>query len=121
MTCNKSSYTNPSKTDIIINNQNYGYNLNNSLDDVTNLNDLNQTNSFNDNDNDYWQDIKLPHQQSFNYNINNTNNSLINIFNIIKLGKNPLPFIFSSPDLICGLVIIFIVILIILILVNNLI
>ena len=124
MTCNKYSYnnlnTNENLADIILNNQNYGSSLNNNFDDIINLNSLDLLNSFNNNG-DNWQDIALPHQKSFNYNINNSYDSFINVINLIKDGKNPLPYIFLSPSLIYGLLFVLIIIFFIIILLKNII
>jgi|UniRef100_A0A6C0EED1 uncharacterized membrane protein len=121
MTCIKKLYQNDydkTSNKVIIDNENYGSNLNNTLKDVTNLNDIDQLNNFNDNNN-YYIDIKLPHEKSINENINNIYNLFIKIFNIIMMGNNPIPVIFSSADAIFGTIFIILIILIIIILLQK--
>jgi len=116
MTCNKKIYQNNNET-IIIDTQNYGSNLNNNLDDVTNLDNLDQINNYENN----YLNIKLPHQKSFNENINNIYDTLINIYNMIINGENLFYNIYSSADLIFGLIFILIILFLIIIILKNII
>ena len=109
MKCKDYNYQNLNKNqnlgDIIINNQNYGSTLNNNLNDVTNFDYIDQTNNY--------QEILLPHQKKFDDNIYNSYDASISLFQIIKNRENPFPKIFSSPNLIFGIIIILFILLII--------
>ena len=108
MNCNK-KYTNDydkTSNNIIIDTENYGSNLNNDLSNITNSNQ----------DDDYYVDIKLPHQKSTDENINTIYYLFIKIIKIIMVGKNPIPYIFSSADTIFGFIFILLIFFILIIL-----